>query len=131
MTLSPDIPRIRISIKPMGYRRRTRQGRFSAEAMEYHRWMESVKILVRQAAGVPVQLGGVVKLAFHFATHHRRKWGEPKTTRPDVDNLAKAVIDALADGNDSHVWRIEASKFWAEEDWIVILEGLEHQRDET
>ena len=35
-----------------------------------------------------------------------------KSNSKDIDNLAKAVMDALLP-QDRHVWRIVASKFWA------------------
>jgi len=49
----------------------------------------------------------------------------PCLTKPDIDNIVGAVMDALLD-EDSHVFRIEAQKFWATEDSIsvYVYEGL-------
>lgn len=45
----------------------------------------------------------------------------PHQQRPDIDNLVKAVLDALCD-DDSYVYRIEASKQWGEFGAIEIKE---------
>jgi Holliday junction resolvase RusA-like endonuclease len=96
--------------------------------MKYHAYLDAVRVLVREAAGHPVQLGGIVSLEFRFATKDERKWGMPKTTKPDCDNLTKAFCDALAK-NDAHVWHQTASKYWGQHDEIIIHTGIEHQRD--
>tara|TARA_Y100000310_G_C20613032_1_gene779039 strand:+ start:117 stop:566 length:450 start_codon:yes stop_codon:yes gene_type:complete len=38
--------------------------------------------------------------------------GQPHLLKPDVDNIEKAVIDALFRKGDSHVWATHASKVW-------------------
>jgi len=53
--------------------------------------------------------------------------GEPHKQVPDIDNLQKALLDALFD-NDSHVWDIRATKRWAVEGSIVINHGDERKR---
>ena len=47
--------------------------------------------------------------------------GQPHTHKPDVDNLLKALLDAIF-GDDAHIWDIRASKLWAEQGMIVIEE---------
>ena len=51
--------------------------------------------------------------------------GTPHMSRPDIDNLQKALFDAVFD-DDSHIWRVSAEKLWSEEGSIVVgeLEGL-------
>ena len=39
--------------------------------------------------------------------------------RPDADNLAKALMDALLK-EDSTVWKLEIEKIWGEEGMIII-----------
>lgn len=41
--------------------------------------------------------------------------------RPDIDNLSKAVMDALCE-DDSYIFSLYATKFWAEEAGIEIEE---------
>lgn len=66
-----------------------------------------------------------VEIVFHFArpASHLRKDGSPKASaptypRPDVDNLAKAVLDALTDagawGDDSQVVSLGVRKKWSQ-----------------
>lgn len=47
---------------------------------------------------------------------------EPHQQKPDIDNLCKAVMDALAD-DDSYVYALSAQKFWSDEGGIHIFEG--------
>ena len=54
----------------------------------------------------------------------------PHRQRPDIDNLMKAIFDAVLI-EDSHIWSVYALKFWAFEPRIVIDEiapQLIHQR---
>jgi Holliday junction resolvase RusA-like endonuclease len=39
--------------------------------------------------------------------------GEPHTSKPDIDNIAKGIMDALFT-NDSCVYKLEAEKYWTE-----------------
>ena len=61
--------------------------------------------------------------------------GQPHTKKPDLDNLVKAVLDALNDGvaytDDSKIWRIVARKEYGEEPsvWIGIHEADEEVRN--
>ena len=45
--------------------------------------------------------------------------GKPHQAKPDIDNLAKAVMDALL-GEDSHVWSLRARKFWSSQGSLII-----------
>jgi len=47
--------------------------------------------------------------------------GKPHQQTPDIDNCVKSVLDALCE-NDSYVYEIHASKFWAKEGMIFIQE---------
>lgn len=49
------------------------------------------------------------------------------TTKPDIDNLAKCVLDALngiAYRDDNQVVRLEVSKFYGEPATLISLEPL-------
>jgi Holliday junction resolvase RusA-like endonuclease len=52
-------------------------------------------------------------------TKKKRMQGTPHQQTPDVDNLIKAILDALY-GNDSVVWDIRGTKYWANEGQIDI-----------
>jgi len=45
--------------------------------------------------------------------------GKPHQSKPDIDNLVKAFLDALCE-DDSYVWKITATKYWAEKGEIVV-----------
>jgi Holliday junction resolvase RusA-like endonuclease len=47
--------------------------------------------------------------------------GQPHQQKPDVDNLCKALMDCLCK-EDSHIYRVTMSKYWAEEGSIDLLE---------
>lgn len=46
--------------------------------------------------------------------------GTAHKQRPDIDNLAKALFDALY-SDDSHIYSISLSKFWAYKGTILII----------
>jgi len=48
--------------------------------------------------------------------------GQPHTQKPDLDNLIKALLDAIY-GDDSVVWSISAEKRWARRGKIEIIAG--------
>lgn len=45
--------------------------------------------------------------------------GKPHQQKPDIDNLAKAVMDALCE-EDSYIYALHAEKYWADEPGIEI-----------
>jgi Holliday junction resolvase RusA-like endonuclease len=52
---------------------------------------------------IPASWSGIKKIAMD---------GEPHTAQPDLDNLVKALLDALL-AQDGHVWSIWAEKRWS------------------
>ena len=70
-----------------------------------------------------------VRITFTFKAPRKKDIGEPKHTRPDLDNLCKQIMDA-ANGvlweDDSQVFSLFASKRWGEEPGTDLsLEKLE------
>jgi hypothetical protein len=47
--------------------------------------------------------------------------GQPHQQKPDVDNLTKALLDALFE-YDAHIWDVRVSKRWGETGMIIIEE---------
>lgn len=52
-----------------------------------------------------------------------RMRGTPHRQRPDVDNLAKALLDSLWPDGDAEVWHLTAIKRWADKGSITIEEA--------
>ena len=70
------------------------------------------------------KLSGPVKVSilFNFSIKDKKKWGLPKDTRPDADNLAKLLLDVMSDFwfDDAQVSCLEVRKFYAEKPSICI-----------
>lgn len=49
--------------------------------------------------------------------------GRPHQSKPDCDNMLKALMDALYE-DDSHVWDCRITKIWGEKGQIIIGESL-------
>jgi Holliday junction resolvase RusA-like endonuclease len=47
--------------------------------------------------------------------------GQPHQQKPDIDNLAKAVLDSLY-ADDAGLWDLHSVKFWADVGAIEIIE---------
>ncbi|MDR9934857.1 RusA family crossover junction endodeoxyribonuclease, partial [Enterobacter cloacae] len=45
--------------------------------------------------------------------------GQPQQQKPDLDNLPKALLDALFE-DDAPIWDARASKIWGETGMIMI-----------
>lgn len=80
----------------------------------------------RNPAAGPVRL----YVCFYFDVKDRKLWGKYKTTRPDVDNIIKELIDAMTAcrfwQDDSQVARLEVAKIYGRNGAIDIeVEDLE------
>ena len=65
-----------------------------------------------------------VNVEFIYRTTEKRKLYTEKTTRPDIDNLLKALFDGLngvAWADDSQIVYINARKSWGEYDVIKLI----------
>ena len=88
-----------------------------------HAYREAIAAAARAAGltttGEPLNV--VIDAVFERPKSHMRKAGvkadAPKLPRPDVDNIAKAVLDALQDviGDDSLVGRLVVEKSYGTE----------------
>lgn len=72
------------------------------------------------ACAPPEPLSGPLRLDVRlcFATGGRHAQGEPKATRPDVDNSIKTILDCLTRAgvieDDARVAELRAAKAWAD-----------------
>ena len=88
-----------------------------------HAYRQAIAAAARQAGLTPTgePLNVVIDAVFARPKSHLRKAGvkpdAPRLPRPDVDNIAKAVLDALQDmmGDDTHVARLVVEKTYGPE----------------
>lgn len=111
-----------IAVTPMGAVRVTQGSRWSPRAQRYETYKQEIRFAMPRAYELPAEL----ELEFHIPMP--RSWSkkkreamrlQPHQSRPDIDNLAKGFMDAFGT-EDSHVWRIRASKRWADEGTIIV-----------
>ena len=61
---------------------------------------------------------------FYFDIKDKKKWKQPKVSKPDVDNYSKAFIDQMAKVgffvDDSQIVSLHLEKFYAEKASIVV-----------
>jgi Holliday junction resolvase RusA-like endonuclease len=91
--------------------------------MQYRAFCDELRLLAKMQQ---FQLSGNFKICFYFEMPAR--WSEkkkkmmqglPHRQTPDLDNILKAVNDALLE-QDKIIYRIEASKWWADSNKIII-----------
>ena len=93
------------------------------KAHPVHAYRQAVALAAKAAglteSGEPVSV--IIDAVFARPKSHLLKSGvkpsAPALPRPDVDNLGKAVLDALQDvmGDDTHVARLVVEKSWGTE----------------
>ena len=75
------------------------------------------------APEVPIVGGALVEISFHYKTAKRLR-GLPRLSRPDVDNMAKTVLDVMTKlgywNDDSQVIQLKAAKFNSDINRICI-----------
>lgn len=76
-------------------------------------------------AQIPIKSATTFRMAFVFPTDKRPRFGKPHTGVPDLDNLAKLILDAMQDAgvleNDSFVSSMELSKSWGAKGGVMVL----------
>jgi len=109
--------------KPQQRVRVTGDGKTYYDDPELKSWKREISLLAANHFGGPAH-EGPVKLALRFWRHppqSEAKWRKsylnerPVARRPDIDNLAKAVLDALQDilyEDDGQIWSLHVEKRW-------------------
>lgn len=87
---------------------------------KYWNFKDEVKRL-----GIRLPLGGA-RITFHLPmpkswkrTKREKMEFRPHQVKPDIDNLVKALLDAIYE-NDAVVWDLRATKVWGSEGKIEI-----------
>lgn len=114
-----------IEIDPVAKPRMTRRDRWANRPVvaKYYKFCNTL----REKYGEQITAGQV---RLEFQVPMPKSWSkkkkqlmnlQPHQQRPDIDNYAKAVLDALTD-DDSHVYSLLATKHWAETGSVSITE---------
>lgn len=73
-------------------------------------------------------------VVFQFDAGERHTPGVPKTTKPDTDNMVKALKDSLTRAgiwkDDAQVWYETAAKIWARDPgiWVTVDDDQEEEK---
>lgn len=114
-----------VEVTPVPKPRMTQSDRWKKRpaVVRYYRYKDD---LVFEALAQGFMLSDEIELDFYLPMP--KSWskkkqaemdGKPHQAKPDIDNLAKAVMDALLD-EDSHVWSLRARKFWSSQGSLII-----------
>jgi Holliday junction resolvase RusA-like endonuclease len=126
---------IEIAVEPMGKPRMTQRDKWAKRkvVVRYFEYCDALRLALP---------GFVVpdRLVLRFSIAMPKSWskkkrvllkGKPHTQKPDIDNLAKAFMDALAD-DDSYIYSLTAEKYWDESGSIRVLtpelDGVIHSK---
>lgn len=108
-------------IIPMGKPRMTQRDRWKKRpiVLRYHKFKDSCREhSVALTDSISVMF--LIQMPKSWSKKKRLKMdGEPHKKTPDIDNLIKALMDAVLP-QDSHVWKIKASKFWSKDGGIHV-----------
>lgn len=114
---------MRISITPVPKPRMTQRDRWAKRpaVVRYYAYCDLLRVLLPDYQ--PSE-----KLVLEFGVPMPKSWsakkrslmeGKPHRQRPDIDNLAKAIMDALCE-DDSYIYSLKAEKYWSDEPYIEI-----------
>lgn len=113
---------MRVAITPVGKPRQTRSDVWKQRpaVMRYRAFADELRLKHPQELPTSVRLVFHVEMPKSWSKKKRLEMdGRPHQQRPDVDNLAKSVLDSLLE-EDCTVYRCVIEKYWAVEPGIDI-----------
>lgn len=117
--------RNRYLITPMGKPRMTARDKWKQRppVMRYRAFCDEVRLHDIQVPPADSHITYIIPMPKSWSQKKRALMdGKPHQQKPDVDNLTKALLDALFD-DDSHIWDVRTSKLWGEVGHIIIEDG--------
>lgn len=94
----------------------------SPAVVRYRQFKDEVRRLGIQVPEAGATIVFYLTMPPSWSQKKRREMaGRPHQQKPDVDNLLKALLDAIFE-NDCQVWDIRAIKFWSPEGMIKVHE---------
>jgi len=107
-------------ITPIGKPRMTQRDKYRPVHKRYFQWCEGVRMLDIQ---LPVHGAHVIFIIPMPPSWSKKKkhnmCAQPHEQTPDIDNLFKALADAIYK-NDSHISDVRLTKLWGYEGAIII-----------
>ncbi len=107
-------------ITPMPAPRLTRNTLWTKRARDYAEWKRHVRLLRINIIESGAHITFHMPMPESWSKASKVKCeGKPHQSRPDVDNLAKALLDAMYK-EDAHIWDVRITKLWAYKGAIEI-----------
>jgi len=111
-----------VPITPIPKPRTTQRDRWAKRpiVVRYYDFCDELRLKYQKP--LPASLSLIFYIPMPKSWSNKKKstmLGKPHQQRPDIDNLVKAVLDALCE-DDSFVWNIEACKLWSDKAGIDI-----------
>lgn len=117
---------ITLPITPIGKPRMTRRDQWMKRpcVIRYRTYCDQVRAAWPSGISFPVG-GALVEFQMPMPASWSRakrdeRRGQPHEQKPDLDNLLKALLDALHD-DDSGVWDVRITKRWGDEGCVLIF----------
>lgn len=112
-----------IEIMPQGKPRMTANDTWKPAARRYFAYCDALHLLLPK-----YELPESLEIVFHlpvYKSYSKKKQaeliGSPHQQKPDIDNLLKAFMDAMAPNHDDkYVWEVKASKIWSQTGGITL-----------
>lgn len=113
---------MKISITPVGKPRQTQSDRWRQRppVMRYRAFADELRLKYSEDLPDSIILRFYIAMPQSWSKKKKVEMlGKPHQQKPDFDNLAKSVCDALKK-EDSVIWRCLVEKYWAAEGAIEI-----------
>ena len=112
------------NVMPMGKPRMTRADKWKKrpEVLRYRAFCDHVRLLGVKLSEANSHATFILPMPKSWSKKKRAEMnGKPHQSKPDKDNLEKALLDALFE-DDAHIWDSRVTKLWGEAGQIIIRE---------
>lgn len=112
------------NVVPMGKPRMTRADKWKKrpEVLRYRAFCDHVRLLGVKLPEANSHVTFILPMPKSWSKKKLAEMnGKPHQSKPDKDNLEKALLDALFE-DDAHIWDSRVTKLWGEEGQIIIAE---------
>ncbi len=109
-------------IIPMGKPRITARGKYGPVARRYYEYAEQIRLMNMEIPEHGAEIQFFIPMPKSWSKKKKIDMFQmPHQQTPDVDNLLKAVLDAVYK-DDKVVWSIKAEKYWDSEGFILVIQ---------